>query len=41
VVSFPWPTALAMETLESMPDRLYRALLSGLQPGGKRPKREA
>jgi hypothetical protein len=29
-----------METLESMPDRLYRALLAGLQPGSKRPKRE-
>ena len=29
VVSFPWPTALAMGTLENLPDSLYRTLLSG------------
>jgi short-subunit dehydrogenase len=33
VVSFPWPTALAMETLESLPDGLFRALASGFRPG--------
>ena len=39
VVSFPWPTALAMETLESLPDPIYRALLSGWRPrGGARPR---
>jgi len=37
VVSFPWPTALAMGTLESLPDGLYRTLLSRLRlPASRR-----